>query len=478
MAKAPSHPRKSDRRQLRTRLIRRQFQFHEKRPHALVIIVAGYLSSDGEDAVDHLLDWMDPRNIRVYALDRNGRGDELVDRYRPPQGRYWRRLPARGEIAVFHGGWYGPLLRPGAPDDDSLSCLCRLEAMLQAEGVKVLKIWLDRPAKDVRQRLKTLQADTATAWRVSAQDRAVLKQLPAYRRQVDRVLAQTACDGGAPWHRLELDHSPARWEDLAALTLDALKPGRFQPATAPRRVAPPRVQPLRPPPPDNGIKKQDYESQLAHWQGRLRRLTASAAFAKRSLVIVFEGYDAAGKGGAIRRLSRGIDPAQLAVVPIAAPTAEDRLYPYLWRFWRHIPPYHEVTIFDRSWYGRVLVERVEGFARRADWQRAYGEIRDFEHELTAHGVVLVKIWLDVSAEEQRQRFAARGKTPYKQYKLTPADLKNAELRPAYEKAVAEMFARTHTAQAPWAVIAADDKRFARIAVLRHVVETLTAALEK
>jgi polyphosphate kinase 2 (PPK2 family) len=224
------------------------------------------------------------------------------------------------------------------------------------------------------------------------------------------------------------------------------------------------------------LTKKAYESELAQCQGRLSELVRHPRFKERSLICVFEGADAAGKGGSIRRIGAAMDARQYQIVPIAAPTEEERAQPYLWRFWRHMPRTGRVTIFDRSWYGRVLVERVEGFCAEADWLRAYTEINDFEHELAGAGAIVIKFWLQISAEEQLKRFKEREKIEFKRFKITDEDWRNREKWDAYHQAVCNMVDRTSTGNAPWTLVEANDKNYARVKVLRTVCERLEAAL--
>jgi len=226
------------------------------------------------------------------------------------------------------------------------------------------------------------------------------------------------------------------------------------------------------------LDKKDYERDLAKYQARLSELVRDPRFAgKRSLVLVFEGSDAAGKGGSIRRVGASLDARQYQIIPIAAPTDEERAQPYLWRFWRHIPRIGRVAVFDRSWYGRVLVERVEGFCSEADWLRAYAEINDFEHQLAEAGVVVVKFWLQISADEQLRRFKEREATDFKRFKITDEDWRNREKWDAYRQAVNDMVDRTSTPQAPWVLVPSEDKGWARIKVLKTLCQRLEAALE-
>jgi polyphosphate kinase 2 (PPK2 family) len=222
------------------------------------------------------------------------------------------------------------------------------------------------------------------------------------------------------------------------------------------------------------IAKENYKKKLVTLQAHLNGLTRSKKMAGRSIVMVFEGMDAAGKGSTIRRLTQAMDARFYRVIPIAAPTEEERAQPYLWRFWRHIPKKGHAVVFDRSWYGRVLVERVEGFCSESDWMRGYHEINDFEEQLTEAGGIVCKFWLAITAKEQLRRFKQRETISYKQYKITDEDWRNRKKWPAYERAVADMIDRTSTDHAPWKVVASDEKLFSRI----EVIESLCERLEK
>jgi polyphosphate kinase 2 (PPK2 family) len=229
---------------------------------------------------------------------------------------------------------------------------------------------------------------------------------------------------------------------------------------------------------DQLLSKAAYERALEEWQGRLNRAARDPRFKRLSVVAVFEGNDGAGKGGAIRRVTGALDARYYANIPVAAPTEEERAQPYLWRFWRRLPRRGRFTLFDRSWYGRVLVERVEGFCSEGDWMRAYGEINDFEHSLLQHGVVLVKFWLAVTKDEQFQRFKLREKVAFKRFKITDDDWRNREKWDAYEAAVCDMVDRTSTATTPWTLVEANNKTYARIKVLKTVCEAVEQALER
>ena len=224
------------------------------------------------------------------------------------------------------------------------------------------------------------------------------------------------------------------------------------------------------------LVKNKYEDELEKLQGKLNLLTRHANFRKIAVAAVFEGWDAAGKGGSIRRITGALDARLYNVVPVAAPTEEELAQPYLWRFWRHVPQRGRFAIFDRSWYGRVLVERVESLCSQADWLRAYSEINDFEEQLVESGTVLVKFWLHISRDEQLRRFEERERTGFKRFKITADDWRNREKWEEYESAACDMIDLTGTEITPWTLVEANDKYFARIKVLKTLGEAIAKAL--
>jgi polyphosphate kinase 2 (PPK2 family) len=289
----------------------------------------------------------------------------------------------------------------------------------------------------------------------------------------------------APWHIVEATNRRYRELETGRILLEAMHSALKQAAARKAAKAPAGPAPaasrtanvlksvnLSPRLSDTG-----YEKRMDVLQSELTRLTWAARAKGVSTIALFEGWDAAGKGGAIRRVVGSIDPRLLRVVPIAAPTDEERAHHYLWRFWRHLPRAGRMVLFDRSWYGRVLVERVEGFAREDEWRRAYHEINDFEEQLAGHGCVLAKFWIHLSQAEQLRRFQARARTPFKHYKITEEDWRNRQRWPDYEEAINEMVARTSTEYSPWTLIAGNDKRVARIQVLSDLVGKLQRAID-
>ena len=345
-----------------------------------------------------------------------------------------------------------------------------------------MKFWLHLSRDAQKKRLTELEADPRQRWRVIKRDWKLFRHYDAYRRVGEHVLRRTGT-GEAPWAIVEgTDRrlsQPDRGADAArgpAARLEQAKPdaaARRPEAGPPRAAGGQRDQPPRHEP---GPGAGPYKTELLQAQGELGLLTRRLRKQRRSLILVFEGPDAAGKGGAIRRLTAAMDARDYQVISVAAPTDEERAHPYLWRFWRHLPPQGQVTIYDRSWYGRVLVERVEGFARPDQWQRAYEEINDFEEQLTDFGIIVLKFWLAITPDEQLRRFQDRQATPYKQYKLTAEDWRNRDRWDAYEAAACEMIEKTGTEAAPWVLVEANNKEWARVKVLKAVVQHVKAAL--
>lgn len=300
----------------------------------------------------------------------------------------------------------------------------------------------------------------------------------------ERVLRRTSRDY-APWYVIEGADEYYRSLSVGRIILEGLQAAlkhkgrpRPQPHAAPLMSSLDKLSLLDSLDLSRKLDKDDYKEQLATEQARLSGLMRDKRMRGHALMAVFEGNDAAGKGGAIRRVTGALDPRQYRTVPIAAPTEEERAQPYLWRFWRHVPGRGQFTIFDRSWYGRVLVERVEGFCAEADWLRAYSEINDFEEQLHNYGIVLVKFWLSIDKDTQKQRFKEREEVAFKRYKITDEDWRNRDKWDLYVDAVDDMVDRTSTEIASWTLVEANDKRYARVKVLRTINEALEAAFKK
>ncbi len=470
---------------LRSDLLEVQASVLEKAEFAVVLVLAGVDGAGTGDIANLLLGWIDPRDVHVHAYGKLS--DEQSSR--PPMWRYWRDLPARGKTGVFFEGWYASPIHDrvrrrigGAEMTRRLAETTRFERMLVDEGALVVKVWLHLTKKGQRRRFESLAADPATAWRVDKESWKHHAQYDRFRQVSERALRETNTSE-APWTVVEATDARYRNLTVARTLLDAtrarLERGR---RTAPSRAAPPPAPPIdsRNVLADLDLTKAltaaQYDKQLPRLQGRLNELSRHRHFRDVGLVTVFEGNDAAGKGGTIRRVTAALDARHYDVVPIAAPTDEEKAQPYLWRFWRHVPAKGKVALFDRSWYGRVLVERVEGFAPEPDWMRAYREIVDFEDSLARTGLVIVKFWLAVSAKEQLARFRARQNIPFKRFKITADDWRNRKKWPDYAQAVCDMVDRTSTEVAPWHLVEANDKRWARVKVLETLCRSLERAL--
>lgn len=399
--------------------------------------------------------------------------------------RFWRRLPAKGRMGIFLGSWYTePIVERtfGRIGDGRfhrrLDAICDFEKMLDQEGVALVKIWLHISKDQMRRRLKALEKDPDQRWRVTPRDWKFFGKYDRFRSVSEQALMHTST-GWAPWHILEATDKRYRDLKVGEVLLESLKERLTRDSKAPppeRRpylAKPPQVNVLRALDLGKKVEESRYEKALKKKQAELSFLSRRLYEEKRSLILVFEGPDAAGKGGAIRRLTAAMDMRNARHISIAAPTEEERAHPYLWRFWRHLPRLGRVTIFDRSWYGRVLVERVEGFCTMAEWQRAYAEINGFEEELAQFGHILIKFWLAISSKEQLRRFKERQETPYKQYKITQEDWRNRAKWDAYEAAALDTFEKTSTSQAPWVLVEGEDKNHARLKVLDEVNRRLS-----
>ena len=462
---------------LRVGLLNAQYQRLAQADKSLLVVVAGIDGAGKGAAINLLNEWMDPRHIRTLAYGPR-EGEELQ---RPPLWRYWKDLPPKGSTGIVFGSWYAPLIIESCrkkPNQDSIdaqaAAIRRFEAMLAAEGVQILKLWYHLSAEAQKARAQRLLASPETAWQVSPTDLKVQKRFDRIRAGGQMVLNQTD-SGHAPWVVIPSADENMRAVRTAEAVLAAMRrrgvpriPAALVSHGGQLRV----VDRLGELDYDAKVDKDDYESELGLLQGRLARAARAPKFQERSLVLVFEGQDAAGKGGAIRRVTHALDARQFDITPISAPNSEALARPYLWRFWRRIPRHGRIAIFDRSWYGRVLVERVEKLTPPAKWRRAYGEINDFEKQLAASGALVLKFWLAITPDVQLERFREREKSPFKNFKITPEDWRNRDKWHEYATAANELLTRTDLPHAPWHLVSANDKRYARLQVLRHIVEAM------
>jgi polyphosphate:AMP phosphotransferase len=467
-----------------------------------VLVVFGGVDGAGKGETVNLLNaWLDPRWVITRAY--GDPSDEESER--SEFWRYWRDLPPTGRIGLFLSSWYSrPVLdrvnrrTDAARFDHELNRIAAFERTLTDDGAVILKFWMHLGRQAQKKRLRKLESDPLTRWRVTKIQWQHWRMYGRFAAAGERALQRTSV-GAAPWTIVEGADEAYRSLAVATTIRDAIRkaladgrggdPGRAEAATdrppaRGKRPPSPRVSPSSSAPAtilnsldmSQSAAKRSFDTKLERLQGRLNRLHRRAQSRGMSTILVFEGMDAAGKGGAIRRLTAALDARWYQVIPVAAPTDEERAHHYLWRFWRHLSRAGRVILFDRSWYGRVLVERVEGFATEPEWRRASSEINEFENELVESGIVLVKYWLQITPEEQLRRFKARAKIRHKRWKLTAEDWRNREKWPAYERAVNEMVERTSTRLAPWTLVEANDKYFARLKVLKTACDALERAL--
>ena len=450
----------------------------------VVVIVSGVEGAGKGEVVSLIHQWMDVRGLETCAF-----WDETdEERQRPRFWRFWRALPPRGKIAVLFGSWYSqPIVSRAlrriktSRFDRELERIRHFEDMLVDDGALIIKLWfhMSRSAQS-----KKLAADNdGTFVPLSPLARKFAKHYKKFQSASERALRKTDV-AHSPWHIIESDN--ARYRNLATgeVLLERITARLEQPPPVSGRVSPTRqlwaeekdAGVLSAVPLDQSLTRDAYRRSLKKYRKALYQLAWDAHRKGVNAVAVFEGWDAAGKGGAIRRVTQAMDARLYRVISIAAPTDEERAHHYLWRFWRQLPRAGYHTIYDRSWYGRVLVERVEGFAAEPEWLRAYNEINSFEEQLIESGTVVMKYWVHIDADEQLRRFREREKTPTKQHKITPEDWRNRDRWADYERAVSDMVARTSTEIAPWTLVAGNDKLNARIEVLRHYCACLDAAV--
>lgn len=475
---------------LREALLDAQYDLFQDGRFPVVVLIGGVDGAGKGETVNLFNEWMDPRHIRTEAFGLPS--DE--ERERPPMWRYWRALPSKGKIGILFGHWYtdpiterayGRIRQPELVQ--RVGRIVNFERMLADEGVLLLKFWFHLSRQAQKKRLKSLEKDPRTRWRISDTDWEHFRRYDKFRKAAEFTLRETSSDA-SPW--VVVEGTDPNYRSLAtgrrllaamrerldrkSARKSARKRGHGAPPQAPATDGRNVIAALDL---SHKLERRRYEDLLDRHQARLNALSRHPRFRERSVTLVFEGQDAAGKGSTIRRISRALDARQYRIIPVAAPSEEERAQPYLWRFWRHVPRLGRFSIFDRSWYGRVLVERVEGFASEFDWMRAYQEINEFEEQLAESGGIVVKFWLAISKEEQYRRFRKREKTAFKRFKITPEDWRNRKKWQAYESAVCDMVDRTSTDVAPWTLVEADDKLFARIKVLKTICERIEETLD-
>jgi polyphosphate kinase 2 (PPK2 family) len=457
----------------------------------LCIVFEGWDAAGKGDSIEKLVGRLDPRGYKVHPIYDPSEEEAL----RPFLWRFWNRLPGRGEIAIFDRSWYRRVLNDRVDEavprqvwQSAFNEITQFERMLTDDGMVIVKFWLHISEKEQRKRFEKIEKSKYDRWRVTKKDWEAHKQYDDYLEAAEEMLERTST-AYAPWTVVEATDKYYRRIKIFKTILDAglaalaaraeeAKPKR----TARASVAVPALKQMKTVLDqvdlDKKLTEKKYEEELVRYQARLRELEFACYDARMPVIIAYEGWDAAGKGGNIRRVIGSLDPRGYDVVPIAAPKGDEATHHYLWRFWRHIPKAGHITIFDRTWYGRVLVERIEGFCSEAEWRRAYQEIKEFELSLSNYGTVLVKFWLHLSKEEQLRRFKERESLEHKQYKITEEDWRNRDKWELYRQAVADAVTATSTTYAPWTIVEAEDKLWARIKALKTITEAIEQGLER
>lgn len=453
----------------------------------VMVAFEGYGAAGKGVQIAELIRSLDPRGFEVHAVKKESEEEKL----HPFMWRFWTKMPAQGRIAIYDSSWYRRVLIDRFEKKtkkqeivSSFDSICSFEKQVTDGGVVIVKVFLAIDKKEQAKRFKKLLHSKETAWRVSREDRMRNEKFSLYEKMNEEMLSRTDTDY-APWNIVEATDQRFAAVKVYEAVIRALS----------ERIAALRSALENPEPKETeGIKREEcvlskidlsvslekevYKEKLKKLQNKIERLHGELYRRRIPVVLGFEGWDAGGKGGAVKRLTEKMDPRGYVVHPTASPNDIERAHHYLWRFWTAMPKAGHVTIFDRTWYGRVMVERIEGFCSRKDWQRAYKEINDMERDLTDAGAVLLKFWMQIDKTEQELRFKARQENPEKQWKITDEDWRNREKWDQYEEAVNEMLIRTSTPNAPWIVVEGNCKYYARIKVLETVVEALEKRLDE
>ena len=456
----------------------------------VLIVFEGWSSAGTGTYIAKLLHPLDPRGYNVHTLSTVSE-DAAV---RPLLWRFWTKTPAKGRMAIFDRSWHRALL-PESLDILPLSeseiggfyhDVNSFERQLSDDGTLIIKLFLHISKSEQKKRLDDLLKNPETGWRVDDGDLRQNKDYDKYLKYFESIIQQSNF-GFSAWNIIEAnDVNYATIKMYKVIISKIEETSRAKTAVMETESASlsaeqpvielPRISILNSVDLDVALSKKEYKKELAYYQEKISQLGFKLYRKRRPVVIVYEGWDAAGKGGNIRRLTEELDPRGYEVVPISAPNQEELSQHYLWRFWKGMPKGGHFSIFDRSWYGRVMVERLEGFCTDEEWQRAYREINDMELHLHNHGVIIFKFWLHIDPDEQLKRFNDRQSDPLKQHKITDEDWRNRAKWSEYEIAVNEMLLQTGTSYAPWTVVESNDKRYARIKTLKLVVETLEREL--
>ncbi len=453
----------------------------------IIVVFEGWDAAGKGTLINRLILSLDPRHFTVYPIIKPNE-EEM---YRPFLWRFWIKTPANGRMAIFDRSWYTRVLSDRVNGvvkkrvwQTAYQEINSFERQLADGGCLILKFFLHISQEEQKRRFKKLEKNPATAWRVDKGDWENHRRYGEYLEAVAEMRAKTDTDY-APWTIVEAHDRRFAvvkiFQTVVAALEQRVDEARELEETPRKRRSQVNAGKISSSLLDKvdlslSLTREEYKKLLKKYQKRIRDLEHKVYMKRLPVIILYEGWDAAGKGGNIKRLTRNMDPRGYEVIPIAAPNDIEKRHHYLWRFWKEIPKAGHIAIFDRTWYGRVLVERVEGFAAVEEWRRAYREINEMEEQLTNFGLVLVKFWIHIDKDEQLRRFKEREANPFKSWKLTDEDWRNREKWELYKEAVDEMLFRTSTPNAPWTVVESNSKLYARIKALKTVINAIEAKL--
>lgn len=449
----------------------------------VIVLFEGWDSSGKGSMIANMIQTLDPRFFKVY----NTKDPTPEEQRYPFLWRHWKRTPERGKMAIFDESWYPEVSRARIEKDlcteeaySRMDSINTFERQLSQDGYLIIKFFLHISAKEQAKRHAKLMSNKNTKWRVTERDKFRNKHYKEYYRVYDEMLEKTNTVF-APWHIISAMERRSAMNEIYGIIVDSIRsaldekkiivPSEYHAQVHSfQLVKQPKLEDI---PLYRSLEDSSYHTFLSKEQKKLAKLHNIIYRKRIPIVIAYEGWDAAGKGGNIKRLTAALDPRGYEVVPVASPTPIEKAHNHLWRFWQNLPKDGHVTVFDRTWYGRVMVERLEGFCSEEEWKRAYQELNEFEYELQKWGAILIKFWLHIDSDEQLRRFTERQNTPEKQWKITDEDWRNREKWDLYETAVNDMIRLTSTEYAPWTVIESQDKKFGRI----KAIQTLNDAIE-
>ena len=448
----------------------------------VIVLVEGWAAAGKGSLINELISEIDPRFYNVTSPAIVPQSEERYPFLYP----YAKAIPENGKIMFYDSGWmdgavYKFLRREITKKQykEIIRSVNEFERQLRDGGYLVLKLFLHIDKEEQKERLAALRDNHETEWRVTENDLWQHQEYNLFRDTYEEFMEETS--KLLPWHILDGTRRRQSSRDALRLLTDAIDEGlekgryvgkpfkeEFDLLTMPK-LSEIDLSPV--------IEEKEYKKELDRLQARLGELHNTIYRKKIPVILCYEGWDAAGKGGNIRRVARPLDPRGFDVIPIASPEPHELNRQYLWRFWTRLPRSGHICIFDRTWYGRVMVERLEGFCKEDDWKRAFNEINEFERQLTDWGAVVLKFWIQIDQDTQLARFTDRQNTPEKQWKLTEEDWRNREKWPQYEEAINEMLQKTSTENAPWFIIESNDKKYARIKTLKIIIKALEKACE-